>query len=106
MTNTLPMWLLSISALLLATAALIVALRSSDRSLYKRFAELLTRTSELESALESVQGRVKSLSVRMSLVGRAKPADPELSTPTTDAEKDEWQRRMNLKLALGQIKVR
>lgn len=102
----LSLWLLCVTALVIGTCALFVAFHSSGRALHKRLSELSQRCSDLEAAQESVQGRLKSFSLRISNQSRLKspsPEDSESDTPKTEAAKDEWQRRMNLKIARGEV---
>lgn len=97
---------LSILGLLLSIAALSVALRSSGRSLVRRYLALSERFSELETAMEAQQGRVKSLSVRLSNAKNRNGAESESNTPMTERDKDEWQRQTNLRIARGEYRMR
>lgn len=107
---TIPMlltWLLSAMALAGSIIALVVALRSSDRSLLKRYVELSTRFSELEAAAEAQQGKLRSMSVRLSSVVRKNPASADATPetgPMTESQKDEWQRRTNREIALKRLR--
>lgn len=103
---------LSISALCIATYALLVAHRSSDRSLRKALTELSERFSELSESHEAVTLQFRNLRSRLNMaILRDKRANPAESaapdTPKIDAEseKDRWQREMNLKIATGQIRM-
>lgn len=91
---------LSGTALLLGIYALRVALRSSDRTLAKQLSALSTRCSEVEVALETLSGRVRSMRVSIHNRDRANRAAPDPNSPMTEADKDEWQRKMNLQLAM------
>lgn len=97
---------LSFLALCGSIVALTVALRTSGRSLSRRYIALSERLSELETAMEAQQGRMKSLSVRLSSVRRANGEAPEAPAAMTEAQKDEWQRQTNLQIARGLFRVR
>jgi hypothetical protein len=100
-------WLLSISALLLSIAALIVSLRSSARSQSRRLNEHSDRFSVLDDHLGAVDSRLKSLQARINAANWSRKANnevPELTSGTTEAEKDAWTRETNLKIARGEIR--
>lgn len=99
---------LSLTALLTGTCALFVALRSSDRALRKQLSELSLRFSDYETALESFQGRLKSMGVQIRNKERAKSPsvdEPETTFGQTEREKDEWQRQMNRQLHAQRFKT-
>lgn len=104
---------LSLLALSISTYALIVARRSSDRSLATRSNEHSQRLSELVEQQEALSLALRNLRARVSMqLGRAKKANgetqPEAEAPTLsiEDEKDRWTRETNVKLALGQLRMR
>lgn len=113
---------LSGAALSLSICALYVALRSSARSQSRRLSELLKRLEELQTDHDSINAElVKQLNrerARANMASlRASRKAPELDAKEeavgasgkngamTEAEKDEWQRTMNLKLMTGEVKL-
>jgi hypothetical protein len=100
---TLISWLLCISGLLLSIVALTAALRSSDRSLLKRYVELSTRFSELEAAHEAIAGKQRSMRVRLSQLSK-NPNNDDPDSPAKTTDPDEWQRRTNRELALRRMR--
>lgn len=112
MTPMLTFWLLSAAALCASIAALFVALRTSDRSLLKRFAALSASLSDLDDTVASLAqalNRERSRQNMRELRARRKPTenggDVETGMALSEAEKDRWQRDMNFKIATGQVKV-
>ncbi len=107
-TLTLTAFALSVLALCLSIAAWFVALRSSGRTLSRRLDELSTRFSAVEDHCEAQSSRIKSIRAQVNASNSSRRANNELEelTPVTiEAQKDRWQREMNLKIATGQIKV-
>jgi len=102
-------WSLSTSALLLSIYALSVARRTSDQSLAKRLSELSLQSREHAELIDQLSDKLKNLRSRVSMQAHlAKKANGEAQAangPMTEAEKDEWQREMNLKIATGQVKT-
>ena len=106
-------------ALCLSICALCVALRTSARSLLKRLSAHSTRLTEAEQELddhrselmsalnrERARANMASLRAKAKATERAEPeASANGSAAMTEAEKDAWQRDMNLKLLTGQVKL-
>lgn len=105
-TPTLISLLLSLLALCASIVAVSVALRGSARSLLRRYLALSERFTEIETAMEAQQGRMKSLSVRLSNARRANGEATAETAPMTERDKDEWQRKTNLEIARGLYRVR
>lgn len=111
-------WSLSGAALLLSICALCVALRTSVRSQLKRLSALSTRLEAVESDMTSMQDellkqlhRERARANMASLRARQKatePGEPGASSngsgERTEADKDAWQREMNLRILRGEIK--
>jgi len=121
MTTLTPLaWSLIGAALLLSTCALVVALRTSARFLSKRLAALSTRLQEVELDQDSIRSellkqlqreraRANMQALRASRKATERDEPEESSNGSagraqTEAEKDEWQRSMNLKLLTGAVK--
>jgi hypothetical protein len=104
---TLATWLLSCLALGASIVALRVALRSSERSHLKRLSELSERFTELDEMQTSHSAALKRLNSRISMQTlrekRANNGESDQSTSMTEADKDEWQRKMNLQLAMRRM---
>jgi hypothetical protein len=93
---------LSTLALLLSIVALFAVSRISDRSLLKRLNAHSERLSDLEAAQEANHTRIKSIRAQVGAVTTSRKANnevPELTSGTTEAEKDRWQREANLAIA-------
>lgn len=119
-TPTLTMWSLIGAALSLSIFALVVALRTSARSQSKRLAALSTRVEELQSDMDSTQSELRAQLQRersranMATLRASRKATERVEAEDsangsggralTEAEKDEWQRTMNLKLLTGEVR--
>lgn len=100
---------LSTLGLLLSIVALFVALRSSGRSLLKRFDALSMHLSELDTQLDAQNARIKSVrsQVHAAKLSRAANSEvPEIDSTGTEEAKDRWTRETNLKIARGEINPR
>lgn len=112
---TIPMllqWSFTAAALCISTYALVVARRTSDRSLIRRLQELSTLHSELTETVEKLTLRLRNLGARMNMQAyREKKANGEIpsaqdgATTDPEVEKDRWTREMNLKIATGQVRL-
>lgn len=106
---------------MLSTCALGVALRTSARSLSKRLAALSTRCEEIAAEQDEIRQqlleelkreRVRTNMARLRANRKATAQDEPAASSNgsagraqTEAEKDEWQRSMNLKLLTGEVKA-
>lgn len=121
MTPMLGLWLLSGTALALSIAALYAARRSSVRSLLLRLNALSERLTLAETFAETQQDLVKDFlrrerqaenmrkfRERQKATEQEEPAASSNGSGTgraaTEAEKDEWQRTMNMKILTGEIR--
>lgn len=94
--------LLSTLGLLLSIVALLAASRTSAHSLGRRLTVLSERISDLEAAQEANHSRIKSIRAQVHAAGTSRKANnevPELTSGTTEAEKDRWQREANIAIA-------
>jgi len=99
---------LSCLGLSLSIAALFAALRSSGRTLSRRLDELSTRFSAVEDHCEAQTSRIKSIRAQVNAANASRSANrepPELTPETIEAQKDEWQRRTNLAIARGELRI-
>lgn len=103
---------LSSLALFVATFALVVARRTSARSLAKQLRELSERFSDLTETVESQSLQIRNLRSRANMAqAREKKANgaassgPDAPMIDAEAEKDRWTREMNLKIATGEVRL-
>jgi len=120
--HTLIEWSLIAAALSLSICALFVARHTSVRSQSRRLAELSTRVEALESDTDTIRdellkqlererarANMAAVRARRKATERDEPAAESSNgsdgRAQTEAEKDEWQRAMNRKLLLGEVKL-
>lgn len=120
MTPTLMLWLLSAVTLLASISALVASNRTSARSLLKRLSALSERLEDAEMLIADLARQLKNERSRQTMRDlrhrkRTERDEPEESSngqsaagtrPMTEAEKDEWTRAMNYKIATGQVRLR
>lgn len=121
MIYTVVLWLLLFMALCTSIGALVAAHRSSALSHWKRVEELSERFSKLEASHEELTHQLRNLRSRLNMQA-GKDRRSELSQAqnggslidpmippgpgASEEHKAAWKRAMNLKIAMGQIKVR
>jgi len=104
-------------AVLLSISALVVALRSSDRSLSRRLSALSTSLGEQTQTLEAQQLLLRNLRARIGMTALRARRSAESETPGDgsgngtlprsppgESADDKWARETNLALALGRIR--
>lgn len=113
-------WLLLVGTLLASIFALAVSSRTSVRSLLKRLSVLSERLEDAEMLIADLARQLKNERSRQAMRDlrnrkRTERDEPEESSngqsaagtrPMTEAEKDEWTRAMNYKIATGQVRLR
>ena len=111
MIPTLVLWSLTLAALCASIFALLVAVRSSDRSLSRQLSALSTRSRELEATLDELSAQLKAQrqrenmrAYRLRKGSKTETADDLDEETTSTQSADEWRRRMNRQLALKGLK--
>ncbi len=110
------MWLLTLAGLSISISALIVALRTSDRSLLKRLSahsmQLEQHSDTLEQcslAIRNLRSRANMAALRAGKKELAESPDSSRVTGNGSASKqesadDQWARETNLAIAKGLIR--
>jgi len=100
---TLSVALVSFVAMVCGIGALIVVRRSTATRMSRQLAELAESQESLNLQMRSVKVRLSALTrprKNGKFAGESETSDKEPADPA------EWKRRMNLRLALGEVKPR